>query len=110
MAIHARRTRRSFGLLEITMRGQGKSYRCGALAYIMTISYRKSHVGLQSKSDPDVEELFSQKIAEPMKDLPDFLVPINSHGTDPQSGLRFFAPPRAREGYSNGSKRGMLKS
>lgn len=83
-----------YGLAEITKRGSGKSYRVGAVAFLMCVSYKNVHVGMQSKTDDDAEELFRSKIVEPMKDLPDFLVPLNSHGTDPRKELRFFAPAR----------------
>jgi hypothetical protein len=80
---------RCFGLLYITMRGVGKSFIAGMLAYYFTITNQKAHIGIQSKTDEDAEELFLTKIAEPYKDLPDFLVPINKHGTNPTRGLNF---------------------
>lgn len=84
----------SYGMAEVTKRGVGKSYRVGSVAYLMCITWKNVHVGMQSKTDDDAEELFRSKIVEPMKDLPDFLVPLNSHGTDPKKELRFFAPAR----------------
>lgn len=81
-----------YGLIEITKRGQGKSYRAGCVAYYETITNINAHVGIQSKTDEDASDFFKGKIVEPMKDLPDFLVPLNNHGTDPQKRLSFFAP------------------
>jgi len=88
----------SYGLIEITKRGVGKSYRVGAVAYLMCILFKNSHIGMQSKTDDDAQELFLTKIVEPMKELPEFLVPLNNHGTSPKNKLNFFAP--ARKGRS----------
>jgi len=83
---------RAAGLIEITKRGVGKSYRMGAVAYLMTVLHRNSHVGIQSKSDTDAAEFFDQKVVEPYKSLPEFLVPIHDHGSEPASKLSFFPP------------------
>jgi hypothetical protein len=80
---------RCFGLLYITKRGTGKSFIAGVLAYLIAITNKKAHIGIQSKTDEDAKDLFSTKIAEPYKDLPDFLIPINKHGTNPSSGMDF---------------------
>lgn len=80
---------RCFGLLYITKRGTGKSFIAGALAYYQTITNKKSHIGIQSKTDDDAKELFVGKVVEPYKDLPDFLIPLNRHGTNPVAGLDF---------------------
>ncbi len=79
-----------YGLLEITKRGIGKSFRAGCVAYLECTLYRHAHVGIQSKTDDDAEEFFLSKVVEPMKDLPDFLVPTNNHGTEPKTELSFF--------------------
>lgn len=83
-----------YGLVEITKRGNGKSYRVGAVAYLMCTLYKESHVGMQSKTDDDAEELFLTKIVAPMRELPDFLIPVNDHGSNPRNQLHFFAPAR----------------
>lgn len=79
-----------YGLLEITKRGQGKSFRMGCVAYLRTIQYRGGQVGIQSKTDDDAENFFLTKVAEPVKTLPEFWVPVNNHGTEPTTGLYFF--------------------
>lgn len=78
-----------FGLIIIGKRGFGKSYMMGGVAYYETITTPKGHAGIQSKSEPSAEELFLNKIAEPYKDLPDFLIPINKHGDNPTKSLNF---------------------
>lgn len=93
-----------YGLLEIGKRGFGKSYRLGAVAYLRTIQYRGGHVGIQSKTDDDAENFFLTKVAEPVKTLPEFLVPLNNHGTEPTTGLYFF-PKAATSAASRFSKR-----
>lgn len=101
-----------YGISEITKRGVGKSYRVGSVAYLMCISHKKVHVGMQSKTDEDAEELFLSKVVEPMKDLPDFLIPINNHGSDPKKKLNFFAPAKRGKGarFSKKSKDSELRS
>lgn len=85
---------RCYGLLEITKRGQGKSYRMGCIAYLRCIFFKGAHIGIQSKNDTDSGAFFKTKVVEPYKELPEFLVPINNHGTEPQSGFQFFPPSR----------------
>lgn len=83
---------RCYGLIEITKRGVGKSYRMGAVAYLQTVLYSNVHVGIQSKTDDDAEEMFINKVVEPYKTLPEFLNPLNDHGSEPKSKLSFFPP------------------
>ena len=97
---YVRTDKNCFGLLEITKRGQGKSYRMGSVAYLQTILYLKSHVGIQSKNDTDSEDFFLKKVVEPYKSLPEFLIPINDHGTEPKSTMNFFPPAERGIGAS----------
>lgn len=91
--------KRSYGMLEITKRGVGKSYRMGSVAYLQTVRYSKGHVGIQSKTGEDAEEMFLTKVVEPYKQLPEFLVPEHNHGTEPQTKLNFF--PSAQRGLAS---------
>lgn len=68
------------------------SYRMGSVAYLQTVRYSKAHVGIQSKTGDDAEEMFTSKVVEPYKQLPEFLIPIHNHGTEPQTKLSFFPP------------------
>lgn len=83
-----------FGLIYISKRGCGKTVMAAAITYYMTITHEKSHIGIQSKTDEDAESLFKKKIAEPYKDLPDFLIPINKNGTNPTKELNFSPPSK----------------
>ena len=94
-----------YGLIEITKRGQGKSYRAGCIAYYECITHFNCRVGMQSKSDDDAQDLFLNKIVEPYKTLPDFLVPIHNHSPEPKTKLSFF--PAREHGKS---KRKSLRS
>lgn len=94
-----------YGLIEITKRGQGKSYRAGCIAYYECITHFNARVGMQSKSDDDASDLFQNKIVEPYKTLPDFLVPVHNHSPEPKSKLSFF-PKREHKN----SKRKALRS
>jgi hypothetical protein len=94
-----------YGLIEITKRGQGKSYRAGCIAYYECITHFNCRVGMQSKSDDDAQDLFLNKIVEPYKTLPDFLVPVHNHSPEPKNKLSFF--PKREQGKS---KRRSLRS
>ena len=81
-----------FGIVVIGKRGFGKSYIMGCASYYHAITTPRGHVGMQSKNDKAASELFTTKIAEPYKDLPDFLIPVNRNGNNPTSGM-IFSPP-----------------
>lgn len=85
-----------YGMTEASKRGDGKTYRGTAIQYLTTIFKKNCHSGIQSMTADDAEELFSVKMAEPYKDLPQFLIPINSNPSNPVSGLKFF--PSAKSG------------
>lgn len=82
------------GLVYITRRGSGKSFKCGAVAYYVAITKRYAHVGIQSKTDEDAETFFKTKILQPMTKLPEFLIPHNPHTGDITQVKKLeFAPP-----------------
>lgn len=94
-----------YGLIEVTKRGQGKSYRAGCIMYLECISRFSARCGIQSKSDNDASDFFLNKVVEPYKTLPDFLVPIHNHSPEPKSKLSFF--PRRN---NRASKKSALRS
>lgn len=81
----------SYGMMEVRKRGCGKSFRVAAISYLRTIFEAKRYSGIQSKNDDDAESFFLKKLVVPYKELPDFLVPVNTHGTDPKTMLNFSA-------------------
>jgi hypothetical protein len=83
-----------YGEAEASKRGDGKTYRVTAKSYLVSIYKKNAHSPIQSKTDDDAKKVFLDKMLEPYKDLPDFFIPINSHGTNPQSGFDFFAPSK----------------
>ncbi len=83
-----------FGILEITGRGTGKSSRAGEVSYLETITKRNAYGGIQSKTDDDAKDFFLEKIVEPYKDLPDFLIPVNKNSSSPTRELNFSPPSR----------------
>ena len=85
----------SLGMIEVSKRGDGKTYRGTAIMYLTTVFKKKCQSGIQSKNGDDAEALFKIKLVEPYKDLPDFLIPINANPSDPKESLRFFAPSKA---------------
>jgi len=79
-----------YGMVEMTMRRQGKTYR-GACEMYEEISKPpgKRSGGIQSKTGSDAGQLFEEKLIEPWKDLPDFFKPESNSGTDPKKRLDF---------------------
>jgi len=99
-----------YGLIEITKRGQGKSYRMGAVAFRRCVGYRGANVGIQSKNDEDAKFFFQKKVVEPYKSLPEFLVPVHNHGTEPKNILSFFPRSSNLEGNTIATRIDAIRS
>jgi len=80
------------GMIEITKRRQGKTFRGGVFLYEYTSRNKNARSGIQSKTGADAREVFRKAIIQPFKKLPDFFVPVydQSKGLTPTSELRFF--------------------
>lgn len=81
----------SMGMVEITKRRFGKTFRCGLFLYEYTSRMSESNSGLQSKTNGDAKKVFSKAIIKPFKKLPRFFRPEYdmSQGITPKSELRF---------------------
>jgi hypothetical protein len=81
-----------FGMVEITKRRQGKTFRGGVFLYEYTSRSKNARAGVQSKTGSDAREVFRKAIIQPFKKLPDFFVPVydQSKGLTPTSELRFY--------------------
>jgi hypothetical protein len=81
-----------FGMVEISKRRQGKTFRGGVFLYEHASRTKNSRSGVQSKTGNDAKEVFRKAIIQPFKKLPDFFVPVydQSKGLTPTSELRFF--------------------
>jgi hypothetical protein len=81
-----------FGMVEISKRRQGKTFRGGVFLYEHASRTKNSRSGVQSKTGNDAKEVFRKAIVQPFKKLPDFFVPVydQSKGLTPTSELRFF--------------------
>jgi hypothetical protein len=81
-----------FGMVEITKRRQGKTFRGGVFLYEYTSRTNNSRSGIQSKTGADAKEVFRKAIVQPFKKLPDFFVPVydTTKGLTPSTELRFF--------------------
>lgn len=79
------------GMVEITKRRFGKTFRCGLFLYEYTSRMSESNSGLQSKTNGDAKKVFSKAIIKPFKKLPRFFRPEYdmSQGITPKSELRF---------------------
>lgn len=80
------------GMVEITKRRQGKTFRGGVFLYDYTSRTNNAKSGIQSKTGADAREVFRKAVIQPFKKLPDFFVPIfdTSKGLTPTSELRFY--------------------
>jgi hypothetical protein len=81
-----------FGMVEITKRRQGKTYRGGVFLYEYSSRTNSARSGVQSKTGSDAKEVFRKAVIQPFKKLPDFFVPVydQSKGLTPTSELRFY--------------------
>ena len=79
------------GMIEITKRRFGKSFRAGLFAYEYTSRTEEAQSGIQSKTGADAKKFFSKTIIRPFKRLPKFFRPTydTSSGITPKSELRF---------------------
>lgn len=80
------------GMVEITKRRQGKTFRGGVFLYEYTSRTYNAKSGIQSKTGNDAKEVFRKAVVQPFKKLPDFFVPVydQSKGLTPTSELRFY--------------------
>jgi hypothetical protein len=81
-----------FGMVEITKRRQGKTFRGGVFLYEYISRTKNARAGIQSKTGSDAKEVFRKAVIQPFKKLPDFFVPVydQSKGLTPTSELRFY--------------------
>jgi hypothetical protein len=81
-----------FGMVEITKRRQGKTFRGGVFLSEYTSRSNNAKSGIQSKTGNDAKEVFRKAVVQPFKKLPDFFVPVydQSKGLTPTSELRFY--------------------
>jgi len=81
-----------FGMVEITKRRQGKTFRGGVFLYEYTSRTKNAQAGIQSKTGSDAKTVFRKAVIQPFKKLPDFFVPVfdTSKGLTPTSELRFY--------------------
>jgi hypothetical protein len=86
----------SAGMVDVSNRRSGKSYRAGAFLYDDISMSLDCNGGLQSKTDLDAKNLFKGKIVTPFRRLPDFFRPEidDRTGTNPEKELRFIKSPR----------------
>lgn len=82
----------SFGMVEITKRRQGKTFRGGVFLYEFTSRTKNTRSGIQSKTGNDAKEVFRKAVVQPFKKLPHFFQPVydQSKGLTPTSELRFY--------------------
>ena len=79
------------GMLEITKRRFGKTYRGGLFLYEYITRTRMTNGGIQSKTGSDAKKVFAKAVISPFKKLPRFFRPEYdmSLGVTPKSEIRF---------------------
>ncbi|MGL4362716.1 MAG: hypothetical protein ACRCSG_05560 [Cellulosilyticaceae bacterium] len=90
-----------YGMIEITQRREGKSSRAGnMLGWYSTMNSEKN-CGIQSKTDPDAQRLFSEQLISPFKKLESFWIPEmdRSKGSTPKTILSFNQSATTKGGY-----------
>lgn len=76
-----------YGMIEMTRRRAGKSYRAACVMYEVISRNFEFHGGIQSKTGPDAKKFYN-KIIKSFKKLPDFFIPeYDKDGV--KSGLYF---------------------
>lgn len=79
------------GMLEITKRRFGKTFRGGLFLYEYITRTRMTNGGIQSKTGNDAKKVFAKAVISPFKKLPKFFRPEYdmSLGVTPKSEIRF---------------------
>ena len=82
----------SLGMIEVTKRRFGKTYRAGVYAFDLPSRSKNKVAGIQSKTREDAKKVFSKAVVAPFKKLPEFFRPVydESKGITPTSELRFY--------------------
>ena len=81
-----------YGLIELTCRRQGKSYRVGVIVFDYITSHTNANGGMQSKTLMDVKKLFQKSVVQPWRKYPYFFQPVFDNTSFPKTELRFFTP------------------
>lgn len=81
------------GVVELTKRRQGKTFRSGVFMYDLPSRSKNKYSGVQSKTADDAKRnVFAKAVIGPFKHLPDFFKPVydQAKGITPTSELRFY--------------------
>lgn len=81
------------GVVELTKRRQGKTFRSGVFLYDLPSRSKNKYAGIQSKTADDAKRnVFAKAVIGPFKHLPDFFKPVydQAKGVSPTSELRFY--------------------
>lgn len=95
------------GMLEITSRRSGKTFRSGCWMYERVSRNRQANGGIQSKTDDDGKKMYLKSIMTPWTKLPPFFRPVYNvnKGDKPEGGLFFFKQSqRGKKAFSDDGK------
>lgn len=81
------------GLVFVTNRRDGKSYKGGVIAYLSATLNEEAIIGIQSKTDKDAKSVL-KKVVDAWKRLPYIFKPDDNGELNPQKALKFQPPSR----------------
>lgn len=88
---HCVKTPTCDGLMYVTHRGEGKTYKASSIVYEIISKQKNVKGGIQSKNEGDAKKVF-QKLVFSWSKLPYFFKPIDVGLNRPVRSLEFFAP------------------
>lgn len=103
---------KSFGIIEITRRRAGKSYRASCILFEYLSRWANSQGGIQSKTKEDAADFFQNKLVPSFSALPYFFVPTydTTKGDTPKEELRFFRTTKKGKAAKEARKEPDLQS
>lgn len=90
---------KSYGMIEVRKRRDGKSFFAGCMLFECLSRTRKLEGGIISFNKEAAEEMFSKTVVSPFKTLPSFFIPVWDSNSTLKSDIRFNVA--AKKGKNN---------
>jgi len=91
------RNQRCYGMIEMTIRRDGKSYRAGSIQLNKITRTANANGGIQSKTNMDSTDMFQRCIVMQWRQLPFYFSPIYDNTSFPKKEINFRSPSRKGE-------------
>jgi hypothetical protein len=101
---------KSFGMIYVTSRRDGKSYRSMSGMYNDITMTPESYGGMQSKTNSDASQLFKEKLIKPWQKLPEYFKPVDVGETHPSTALKFYEPSKRGSKNKHKSYQNVLRA